>query len=239
VVIHNTNAGKWETSFVLPNSNFQDVSCAPVDKSTFGCAAVGTGIAESMDGMLWKSVSTLANTDLNALSCIDGINTCAAGGSIRGFPALAYKVNGNWIFESIPGMSSGFINGVSCIDDGSKEGFCVAAGNSLDSPPVPIIAQWSKGNWSYPDMTFSGGLNSVSCVAEGSNKKCLAIGYLDNSQVEYAPLMLEMAGEGNWKEVASDKSPTQGTYYGTSAMVFSNSSQQQSLHSSKEALEIA
>jgi hypothetical protein len=156
-------------------------------------------------------------------------------------PIIAQRLNGQWSWQtSIPGVQEGVMSGASCIDDGSESGFCVAVGGEVGNI-WPIIAEWSNGNWTFPNITAPGGLNSVSCfMSDPDTKKCIAGGfggtgphYADN-----APLLMERNEAGNWTVISSLDAPSPGQYWGTTALVFGQPTRERNYQVGK-TLEVA
>jgi hypothetical protein len=224
IILHSTNGGNWELALSVPGGHFDRISCFTASKTGFACVAAGSPFAETTDGVQWTTQSVLSDfSAFRAVSCVSlESDNCVAAGFTIDSGLIVQRINGTWIRQDLPSITNASLNGVSCIDDGSQEGLCLAVGGILKKP-VPIIGQWN-GSWSFINATSSGSLYTVSCAAEGNNTICLAGGEgapIAHNEDSRSPLLLERGPNGEWLNVSISSIPKQSLYVGTDAFIFS------------------
>jgi hypothetical protein len=199
-----------QSSSSLPGS-LSGIAC----QSSSNCFAVGSAnssqpwqpLAEDWNGDAWKVQATPALPDyqgnvpwnawLGSVSCAG--QRCQAVGSIEyqgGLISqnLAERWTGRkWVFQPVPDPAGGYNNdllGISCVSATS----CTSVGEILASETGPDSAQldvqaltWNGAQWSNDNLGDpSDGTGSVLFGVACEGAYCVAIGYYDSSNDEFA-----------------------------------------------------
>ncbi len=182
----------WSTATAPTLTSGEQLNGVSCPTSTF-CAAVGNTEAspnqtfiQQWNGTAWTtvtspSVAAPAVNVLNGVSCVSASFCVAVGSDASGGHTnnLVEAWNGTaWSIVTSPNPAStagSSLSGVSC----ASTTFCVAVGNTLDSPGVTQALVWNGQNWSLgtpanPPSTTGNFLNGVVCR---STTWCTAVGY--------------------------------------------------------------
>jgi photosystem II stability/assembly factor-like uncharacterized protein len=155
------------------------------------CVIAGSGfmLVSSDGGRNWsvKNLpSTVSNYNLEKISCTGhGANAiCTAIDFYKPLIVVTQDGGNTWITTHIKSVNGATFSGVSCTGE-APTAVCVVTGSSFDTPkkdsmtPFLAVSEDNANNFIVNPssiLQFNGNMGEVSCVGNGSNAVCEAIG---------------------------------------------------------------
>lgn len=204
-------------------------NCLAVGFYSYGPNDIPLALAEKWDGSAWSITPAPARSNdsfLDGVSCT-GANSCMAVGvyvnSSRAQATLMEAWNGSaWSVVASPNRPlnawDNYLNGVSCTSPSQ----CVAVGEAGSTNPSTPISQtlvesWNGSTWSItpsptPSPTTLAELQAVSCV---NSVSCVAVGSNENSAAGTDFSLIETWNGSVWS-ITPHPDSSYGYFYGVS-----------------------